>query len=132
MRFLRTWRFRTVTLLSVLSLVGLIAGCSDSPTDTTNGGSNVAEMSMNLALPDGGTGTHAEAPYFGDPYFATYLNENIDADVQDPTLSSTRMSPIQAERVASSAGISGVLPSDLYLCRYCIANCVSPADGTLP
>jgi len=91
MQFLRTWRCRTVTSLSVLCLVGLVAGCSDSPTDTTHGSANVPEMSMNLALPDGGTGTNAEAPYFGDSYFATYLNENIDADVPDPMATSTQM-----------------------------------------
>lgn len=92
MQFIPEWRFRTVTLLSVLSLVALVAGCSDSPTDTTNGSANVPEMSMNLALPDGGTGTNAEAPYFGDSYFATYLNENQDVDVPDPMASSTRLS----------------------------------------
>lgn len=92
MQFIPEWRFRTVTLLSVLSLVALVTGCSDSPTDTTNGSANVPEMSMNLALPDGGTGTNAEAPYFGDSYFATYLNENQDVDVPDPMASSTRLS----------------------------------------
>jgi len=101
MQFLRTWRFRTVTLLSVLSLVGLVAGCSDSPTDTTNGGANAPEMAMNLALPDGGTGTNSEAPYFGDRYFATYLNENIDADVPDPMASSSQMSVAEDRADAS-------------------------------
>ena len=91
MQFLPAWRFRTVTLLSVLATVGFLAGCSDSPSDTANDGANAPEMSMNLALPDGGTGTHAEAPYFGDSYFATYLNESADADVPDPMATSTQL-----------------------------------------
>ena len=90
MQVIPTWRLKAVTGLAIVAAIGLIAGCGESPTDTFEGwNGQVPEMSFDLAAPDGGTTKNSDAPYFGDRYFATYLNEDLDAEVNDPLATNT-------------------------------------------
>ena len=53
-------------------------------------------MSIDLTLEDGGMGTDAEAPGFGDAYFASYLAEELDVEVVgDPLASDPRMARVE-------------------------------------
>jgi hypothetical protein len=113
MQFLSTWRQRAAVSLSFLSLVGLVAGCSNAPTSTTSSGTPAPEMSIDLAKPDGGTGTSNEAPYFGDRYFATYLNEDLDTDVPDPVATSTQFTAAEA-RPAATVKFLRVIWGDMH------------------
>ena len=89
---------RAAAFLGVASLLVLAAGCGDdTPTDSFTGfGADAPEMSIDLAAVDGGTTSAAEAPSFGDPYFANYLGDGIDAVVLDPLAADPALATIES------------------------------------
>lgn len=92
------WRLRAVGFMG-LGMTFLLAACGEDavtndPADLSN---QVSEMSIDLALEDGGMSATDERPGFGDAYFSSYLGEDRDiAVVDDPLTTDERL--IEAER----------------------------------
>jgi hypothetical protein len=92
------WRLRAVGFVG-LATTFLIAGCGEDavtndPADLSN---QISEMSIDLALEDGGMSATDEKPGFGDAYFSSYLGDDRDIAVVDDPLS-TDQRLIEAER----------------------------------
>ena len=100
-------------------LTGFVAawsiGCSeDGPVGSTND-DQVAEMGIDLSQDDGGTGAEDEAPGFGDPYFASYLDE--DEPALDPL-----EGDLDFRRLEGDAG------ADVFLVRATWGNLAASPD----
>ncbi len=85
-------RWLTAALMGVAALALLVAGCGgdDAVTSGTTGfDGQAAEMSIDLGVEDGGVGTAAELPGFGESYFNRYLQGGepvVDALNADPRM----------------------------------------------
>jgi len=91
-----------VWLSGLVLVAALGVGCAEEPVlgkpDNT---SELAEMSIDLDLPDGGLAPTAEEPGFGDPYFSSFLSENGEIDVTgDPLAADTRVLEMERNRDA--------------------------------
>ncbi len=90
------WRLSAVALMGAATLALLLFGCGDDKSITSgfDGFENeTAEMSIDLGIEDGGVGTSAEQPGFGESYFDRYLQGGepvVDALNADP-----RMNPLE-------------------------------------
>ncbi len=95
----RLWAAGLIGTAAAILAVG--CGQQDAVTGTNfdGFGSRPAEMSIDLAQVDGGTGTSAEAPNFGEKYFSSYLGE--DEPVSDPLGQDPRMNQLENRNGAS-------------------------------
>ena len=95
----KRWRPWAASFLGLGMFLILGSGCADDTATTTgfNGFTgDVEEMNIDLALEDGGLSTSAESPNFGDPYFANYLTEDVERDVEgDPLADDARMTNME-------------------------------------
>jgi hypothetical protein len=91
------WRLRTAWIL-LATAVFLVAGCGEDAilNQNTGFGDTTEEMAIDLALEDGGMGTSAEQPNFGEPYFANYLTGDVEVAVAgDPLSGDPRLARVE-------------------------------------
>jgi len=99
-----TRRLWAVGFWSAATAALMMVGCGKdavTPTSSTGTDSPVAEMSMNLARVDGGTGIADESPGFGESYFRSFLGDDQPLDFSDPLERDPRMAGLQNRNGAS-------------------------------